>query len=216
MSTLQRRARAENRASAMVALLLALLLYAFLPGVIPAWLRFGVAVVAVALLLPRLWVNPIRLRHSSRWARTLGIGQSFFLVAAQIVALGLLVVQLVGSTTDTAPRLLLGALQIWVVGVIAYGLVFWQLDRGGPIARRAVGVDEHDHPDFRFPQEAEPATFLPSFVDYLTLALANSIAFTPTATMPLTSRAKILISVSSFTGFVLLGVVIARGVALFI
>ena len=171
---------------------------------------------SIALLIPRLMLNPVRLRHGSRWSRTLGVAQAFLLVASQLVALALLIVQLVGADSDTAPRLLLGALQVWVVGVIAYGLLFWQLDRGGPITRRTIGLDASDHPDFRFPQESEPGDFAPSFVDYATLALANSMAFTPTATFPLTARAKILIAVSSFTGFVLVGVVVARGFALFI
>jgi hypothetical protein len=216
MSTLQRRARAESRVSTLIALVVALLLYASLPQAVPLALRVGVVAVAVVLLLPRLVLNPVRLRHGSRWSRALGVGQAFFLVAAQLAALAILVDQLIGSDSDTAGRLLLGALQIWVVGTIAYSLLFWQLDRGGPIVRRTIGRADHGAPDFRFPQDADPGGWTPSYVDYLTLALANSIAFTPTATIPLTGRAKILIAVSSFSGFVLVGVIVARGVALFL
>jgi hypothetical protein len=40
------------------------------------------------------------------------------------------------------------------------------------------------------------------------------MAFSPTDTMPLTHRAKLLMALESFAGFVLLALVIARAVSL--
>ena len=53
-----------------------------------------------------------------------------------------------------------------------------------------------------------------SFVDYLYFSGSNSMAFSPTDAMPLSHRAKILMGIESFAGFVILALVIARAVSL--
>jgi uncharacterized membrane protein len=53
-----------------------------------------------------------------------------------------------------------------------------------------------------------------AFVDYLYFSLTNSMAFSPTDTMPLTTRAKALMGLQSFIAFVILSLVIARAVSL--
>jgi hypothetical protein len=52
----------------------------------------------------------------------------------------------------------------------------------------------------------------PSFVGYLYLSITNSSAFSPTDTMPLSPRAKMLMSIQSLSALVLMVIVIARGV----
>lgn len=37
-----------------------------------------------------------------------------------------------------ARELLVAAGQVWLTNVIAFGLLFWELDRGGPVARTQV------------------------------------------------------------------------------
>jgi hypothetical protein len=44
------------------------------------------------------------------------------------------------------------------------------------------------------------------------MSLTNMTAFSPTDTMPLTARAKILMGIQSLCGFILLALVIARSV----
>jgi hypothetical protein len=74
-------------------------------------------------------------------------------------------------------------------------------------------------PDFLFPQDgmALPADstapeWMPVFVDYLFLSVTNSTAFSPTDTLPLTTRAKLLMSVQAITAMVTSVLVIARAV----
>ena len=55
---------------------------------------------------------------------------------------------------------------------------------------------------------------MPVFLDYLYFSLSNSMAFSATDTMPLSHRAKMLMALESFAGFVLLALVIARAVSL--
>jgi hypothetical protein len=56
------------------------------------------------------------------------------------------------------------------------------------------------------------ADWRPGFIDYLYLSLTNMTAFSPTDTMPLSSRAKMLMGLQSVCGFILLALVIARSV----
>ncbi len=75
--------------------------------------------------------------------------------------------------------------------------------------------------DFWFPQD-DPATarlalgtdgaWMPVFVDYLYLSITNSVAFSPTDTLPLTSRAKLLMAAQSLAAMVTSLLVIARAV----
>jgi hypothetical protein len=54
--------------------------------------------------------------------------------------------------------------------------------------------------------------WLPMFVDYLYLSVTNSTAFSPTDTLPLTSRAKVLMSLEAIAAMVTSLLVIARAV----
>ena len=118
-------------------------------------------------------------------------------------------------------------LQVWVTNVIAFALVYWDMDRGGPVTRRHASRSELPDADFRFPQDEDHdavdevasrssrnSGWVPSFADYLYFSLSNSMAFSPADTMPLSVRAKALMGIESFGGFVLLALVIARAVSL--
>ena len=53
---------------------------------------------------------------------------------------------------------------------------------------------------------------MPTFVDYLYVSLTNQTAFSPTDTMPLTIRLKLLMAVQGVAGLVTTGVIVARAV----
>ncbi len=102
---------------------------------------------------------------------------------------------------------------MWVCTVLAFGLLFWELDSGGA-AERAHSARRH--PDFAFVQQANPHLgtpgWRPQFVDYLYLAITNAIAFSPTDVMPLTPWAKMAMAVQSIVSLAIVGLVIARAV----
>ena len=54
--------------------------------------------------------------------------------------------------------------------------------------------------------------WVPVFVDYLALSGTTATAFSPTDTMPLTSRAKLLMLVQSLISLIVIGLVAARAV----
>ena len=122
--------------------------------------------------------------------------------------------------------LLIAAGQVWVTGVIGFGLLFWELDRGGPVARRVKTHADMQPADWRFSQDenhdavAEVAVYvehatsgwIPTFPDYLYVSLTNSSAFSPTDTMPLSTRAKALMGIEATAALLTSLLVIARAV----
>ena len=87
---------------------------------------------------------------------------------------------------------------LWVTNVLLFGVWYWQLDGGGPTARRHK---RRPHPDFLFVQMTErefaPRGWHPTLVDYLYTSFTNATAFSPTDTMPLTPMAKALMTIQS-------------------
>jgi len=55
---------------------------------------------------------------------------------------------------------------------------------------------------------------VPGFIDYLYVSVTNSSAFSPTDTMPLSVRAKLLMAAESVSALMLSVLVISRGVSL--
>jgi hypothetical protein len=111
-------------------------------------------------------------------------------------------------------RLLLGSgAAIFLTNLIVFGIWYWELDRGGPFARRDA---ERTHPDFMFPQMANPAAappdWAPRFLDYLYLSVTNVLAFSPTDTMPLVRWAKVMMTVQAVVALSTTALVIARAV----
>ncbi|MHC6231117.1 hypothetical protein [Arthrobacter sp. NicSoilB11] len=135
MISVEMQGRAEHRWPAVIGLLAALGLYGTLPTTFLPGVRYVVVVVGFGLLIPLVVLNPRRLTRETRWSRILSIGQALLLVVANEAALVQLVIALT-TTNSNGPTLLLAALQVWVTNVIAFALVYWELDRGGPVSRR--------------------------------------------------------------------------------
>jgi hypothetical protein len=168
--------------------------------------------------------NPRRLTRETRYSRLISLGLSALVALANLVALGLLVRDLVRPTTG-GTDLLAAALQVWVTNVIAFGLLYWELDRGGPVARATLPRDQLPLADFRFTQDetagtidevaagsSEKSDWIPALLDYLYLSTTNSSAFSPTDTMPLSSRAKLLMGIQATAALLTSLLVIARAV----
>jgi hypothetical protein len=109
--------------------------------------------------------------------------------------------------------LIFAGVVLWVTNVLLFGLWYWELDGGGPLARM---LKRRHHPDFLFVQmsspEWAPKGWRPGLTDYLYLSLTNATAFSPTDTMPLTPSAKWLMGAQSLVALVTVGLVVARAV----
>jgi hypothetical protein len=116
------------------------------------------------------------------------------LVAANIAAVAILVFGLLTTSTKrlSGAELLFNAIAIWSANVIVFGLLFWEIDAGGPVARLLAPT--RAGPELLFPQDQvtppPEETWQPQVWDYVYVSLTNSIAFSPTDTLPMTIRMK--------------------------
>ena len=114
----------------------------------------------------------------------------------------------------TGRQLLLSGGVVWLTNAIAFGLAFWELDSGGPVAR-AVATGPRK-PDFQFPQdenvELAREGWAPRLLDYFYVSLTNAMAFSPTDAMPLTRLAKAFMAAESTLSAVTILLVAARAV----
>ena len=60
--------------------------------------------------------------------------------------------------------------------------------------------------------DREIRDWLPGFIDYVFLAFTNATAFSPTDTMPLTQRAKLLMMAEAMISLLTIALVAARAV----
>ncbi len=222
---LRRGKRGEARIPPAVAVLVAIALYAVLPEPLLVGPRFLIPALELVLLVALIATNPLRMTRQTRWSRVVSLVLTALVVMSILVTLALLVVDLVSAQDAPGSSLLIAALQVWATNVIAFGLMYWELDRGGPVARTQKPREELPLADFRFTQDetqdtvievaagsSKKADWIPTFVDYLYLSTTNSSAFSPTDTMPLTSRVKILMAVQATAALVTSLLVIARAV----
>jgi hypothetical protein len=225
MSPLGRNRRGEARLPSAAVVVAAIGLYALLPEQLIVGPRLVIPILEAMLLIALVCVNPYRMTRETPWERAASLTLICLIAAANTVALVLLLRQLVTTGSSDAADLLLAAGQVWLTNVIVYGLAFWELDRGGPVARTRLPRYDLPLADFRFPQDEDDDTvievkrgsskindWVPALVDYLYMSLTNSSAFSPTDTMPLSTRAKILMGIESTSALVISVVVIAKGV----
>jgi hypothetical protein len=149
-------------------------------------------------------------------SRTAALGLLGLLALGNFAALVILVAALVSAHSSdlTGGELLFTGFAIWIANVIVFGLWFWEFESGGPIAR--LRATERVTPDFQFPQDENPGLatkgWRPGVWDYVYVSMTNSIAFSPTDTMPLTVRAKVLMGSESALAAITLLLVAARAV----
>ena len=181
----------------------------------PTWLVPGIEIAMLGALLA---ADPARVAARASWLRRLSIALVLSLVVVAVSSTAVLISDLIRGATvaeSAGPLLTSGAL-IWLGNCLVFGLLYWLLDSGGPLARYR---GEHQYPDFAFSQqmspELAPPGWRPQFVDYLILGLTTSMAFSPTDVMPMVLWAKLTMALQSLISLMVFGLVIARAVNVF-
>lgn len=182
----------------------------------PSW-WLALVLVEVLLLVPLVATNPLSLNRDHPLLRAFAVGLAVLLLAANATRLVQLFLTMVRHEQITAPNLLGSGALIWSTNVVAAAVLFWELDRGGPFARDPRHRRQEQPPDLLFPQQTgipgvDPKTWRPSFVDYLFVAFTTATAFSPTDTMPLTGRPKILMMAAASVSLATIAIVAARAV----
>ncbi len=161
-----------------------------------------------ALLIPLTFA---RLRGLHQLTRVLAMTLSAAVTAAVAVSAIFLLTRLPGKNVLASTLLRDGAL-LWVTNVLVFALWYWEIDSGGPAKRSR---DNFRSTDFLFPQmalEQGEECWAPLFVDYLFLAFNTSTAFSPTDTMILSRRAKLLMMTQSLISLMVVTVLVARAI----
>lgn len=197
-----------------VVVLAALLLDLALPARLtigPSWLLPSVE---AALLLGLALASPHpQLRHSPL-RRRVAITLIALVSGVNLFSLVELTHLLLNGHVSNGHELVFSGALLWGTNVLLFGLWYYELDRGGPVAR---AVDAGAYPDFLFVQMSDgvpfsPPGWKPRLVDYLYTSFTNATAFSPTDTMPLTPTAKWLMSIQSLASLITIGLVVARAV----
>ena len=182
---------------------------------LPVWV---LPLIEGILLVALIAGDPGAIDRRSRLLRVLSIALVAILVVGALGATGQLIDVLIGGghETNSATELLEAGSIVWVANIIAFALLYWELDGGGAAAR---AHHSRSDVDFAFPQqmnpELAPAEWRPEFIDYLYLAFTNAMAFSPTDAMPIARWAKLAMMVLSVSSLAILGLVIARAVNVF-
>jgi hypothetical protein len=166
----------------------------FVPGledspVAGGWLGLRVILIAVALLL---WLVT-RKRHLFRAI----IITNGLLTLGLFINMSALLDALTRFSSKAVESLIVDVFLMAVTNILIFSIWYWIID--------PPGIDEtksEDAPwEFLFPQRGASLphyeSWAPRYTDYLYLAFTASFAFSPTDTLPLTRRAKMLMLLQS-------------------
>ena len=205
----------ESRWPMAAAVLAAIVLTLFLPEDFRLARRWLLPAVEGLLLVALIAGDPGQISRRSTALRAV----SLTLITVMALSALWLTIQLVddllrgGPETSSAPALLQAGGSVWACTVLAFSLLYFELDGGGAAAR---AERMPDIPDLAFPQQLNPHVsdprWRPRYIDYLYLGVTNAMAFSPTDVMPLAPWAKITMSVQSVASLVILGLIVARAV----
>lgn len=209
-------AKGEHWWPVATAIMLVAGLHAIIPGryrVPPVWLVPALLLLMLGVLIVG---DPGRIDRRRTWLRVLTGVMIALLTLANLFAAVRLVVDILTSnklfSNNAGALLALGGV-IWVTNVVAFGLWYWELDRGGAAARA-------HHPDrnpaFVFPEMQNSAytagPWVPRFIDYLSLAFWTATALSPTDVSAIRPWAKLLMMLEAAGSIALAALVIARAV----
>jgi len=209
-------ARGEHWWPAALAIIVVAGMHVALPSryrVNPPWV---VSAVLLALLAALIIGDPGRIDRQKTWLRvTTGIVIAL-LTLANLFAAARLVADILTSNklfAANATGLLATGGVIWATNVIAFGLWYWDLDRGGAAAR---AHHPYANPAFVFPEmqhtDYAPSAWVPAFADYLSLAFWTATAFSPTDVSAIKRWAKLLMVIEAAVSLGLGALVIARAI----
>jgi hypothetical protein len=208
-----RRTPGEHRWPAALAVAATIGLQLLMPAQVVPEGRYVLPMLELALLVGLVAVNPFRMDRESAVLRAAGLALTALIALANGWSVVLLVGDLITGRPAAAVELLGAGGAIWLTNVLTFGLVYWELDRGGPAARAAAA---RDRPDFLFPQMQSPeiagGDWEPGFVDYAYLSFTNATAFSPTDVLPLSRWAKLTMAVQAGVSLVVVVLVVARAI----
>ncbi|MFE5540085.1 hypothetical protein [Streptomyces sp. NPDC056492] len=205
----------ESRWPMAAAVIASAVLTLLLPDDLRLGPRWALPLAEALLLVVLISGDPGRISRRSTALRSVAIALVVVLVGSSIWSTLQLIDDLIhgGHETNSANALLLAGGSVWATTVLAFSLLYFELDSGGPAAR---AHHMPPTPALAFPQHLSPELnarhWRPHYIDYLYLGFTNSTALSPTDVMPLAPWAKSVMTLQSILSLMILGLVVARAV----
>ncbi len=216
MADTQRVNRYERQWPVAITILVVIGLLALLPGRIKLFADWVPYAIGVLVITPIIAVELTKDNaHWIRFERIVTIFFMFFIVPGMLIILASLIQKMIQQSTEIGGlQLFASSIAVWTTNILAFSMLYWQIDSDGPEARMNASGKR---PDFLFsqqsaPAEAVPPNWRPNFVDYLYLSFTTATAFSPTDVLPMTSRGKLLMMLNSSISLLTLVVVAARAI----
>ena len=174
------------------------------------WIIAGLELLLLAMLIAG---DPGRIDRQSTILRRLTLGLIGVLVASTVVETFKLMNWMLGKGANNAKVLLGAGAAVWLSIIVAFALLYWALDRGGPAERchRTGRANAFFFPQMQTPELA-PEGWLPEFPDYLYLGFTNATAFSPTDAMPASHWAKMAMMTQELLCIAIMVVVVSRAI----
>lgn len=150
--------------------------------------------------------------------RRFGIALLGVVAAWNAATVVLLILELFTGEVRTGSELIIEASVVLATLVFVFGLMFWEIDGGGP---RQRALDPGGERDFLFAEmtvlrpELVPAGWHPRLLDYMYMAFTAAIAWSAAETMPLTRRVKVLMWIETGIAALTILLVAARAISIF-
>lgn len=178
--------------------------------------KYLIGTMEILLMISLRLMAPIVHDVAGRLRRFAGLLLIGIIAFANITSLVLVMHKLIEGGGVTGKQLITSGFTIYLTNIILFGLLYWELDGGGP-----GGRGTHKPPvDFLFPQMSIDETITrqpnwqPSFIDYLFISTTNGAAFSPTDAMPLTHRAKMLMTIQALASLTIIVLLAARAMTI--
>lgn len=207
--------RFEPRWPAIIEVLFVLTLLLLLRtrvSLLPSWFPYALG---GAFILPMIgvWLS----KAAPLWLRIEFMTIIAISVVAELITIltiGYLIREMLFYPAElTGLELLSSSIGGWVINIMVFSLVYWQIDRGGPENRLKYGGVK---PDWHFPQtdafEKSYPDWQPRYIDYLFLSFSTATAFSAADILPMTSRAKLLMMLESSVSLITLAIVASRAI----
>lgn len=197
-----------------IAMALAIALQLLLPDHYVFFSRYLLITIELLLMVALSFTTPKQPIFKS-FSRRLNV---FLLIFLTSLANSYSLIQVARALLETGHvnngrELIITAINIYLTNIIIFGLWYWEMDGGGPGERRQIISHAKD---FLFPQDQNPSYrypgWQPTFIDYLYLSATNGMAFSPTDTLPMSRRAKMLMLGQATISLVAVALVAARAV----
>ena len=146
--------------------------------------------------------------------RKLGVALLVVVAVFNAVALALLIMELFTGEVRTGGELAIEAVVVWSTLVFTSGMLFWELDGGGP---RGRAFEPGGQRDFLFSEMTAPKLVSPDWhprlLDYIYLSFTTAIAWSAADVMPLSRKAKVMMAIETSLSALTILLVAARAVS---